>query len=154
MKRNILFSLLLVAMLSACTVRTRHVGGTYEPSLANNYVGLLSIEISEDVDDVLPHMARVCARYGGYKLGSAARSPSPVGLLGWGNTYWKYQCNGLAGSDASKPKFTGTASRAQIPKETAPTRTISIEEAKRKCSELGFKEGTDLFAECGLKLIK
>lgn len=156
MNQKIFISLLVTAFGTGCTVHTKHIGGTYEPSLTTNYTGILSIELSEDISDVMPHMIRICSTYGGLRPGSAVRVDSPVGWKGMGNTYWKYQCNGLGNREPQRYNYTNTTLPPSTPTPiSAPKKPlISVEEARQKCRDLGFKEGTDAFADCGLKLIK
>lgn len=143
-------------VLCACTIHTKHIGGTYEPSLATNYTGILSIELSEDLSDVLPTMKNICNSYDGFKLGSANRVESPVGWKGMGNTYWQYQCNGFANRNPQRFNQVdpNSSSISQPIKAPITKPAASVEQVRQTCRELGFKEGTEAFAECGLKLIR
>lgn len=140
----------LVLALTGCTVYTHHSGGTFRPNQGNNYQGLLVVEFSVDgYQAAEPYMIKECMPYGGFKKGSAYRSsaPKPYSTWGWniGNTYWNYSCNGLSESPLKKENFNAPA---------IPLNVDKVEDAKRKCNELGFKLGTEGFGKCVLQLSK
>jgi hypothetical protein len=144
-----LFTIFSIAIfLTGCAVHTRYSGGTFLPSLANNYEGLLTVELSDSYQTAEPYMVQACSSYGGLKQGSAQRTGAPPGFGGWnfGYTYWKYTCNGL-GQGNRQPSF---SPRQELPKSNS----ITIDEAKKKCTDLGLKPGVESFGKCVLQLTK
>jgi hypothetical protein len=146
--KKILTTFLVITFLNGCTVYTRHSGGTFLPSLANNYEGLLAVELSDSYQTVEPYMVQACSSYGGLKHGSAYKTGAPPGFGGWnfGYTYWKYSCNGRGQSKQQSP----TLPKQDVFKSNA----ISIDEAKKKCADLGLKPGVEAFGKCVLQLTK
>ena len=169
--------------LVGCTVYTKRSGGSYQPSASNNYEGLLVVEFSLDGYDAAEiHMIRECEPFGGFKRGSAHKTsaPPPYDKWGWnfGNTYWKYSCNGLkiATQKSSTPRFDcetklgSKASRNLVDQcvdahsknipflyptiENTPKSNLSFDSYKTKCTDLGFKPGTQEFGKCVLQLSK
>jgi hypothetical protein len=114
------------------------------PSSSNGYVGELAAFSGTGYPQVEQRAALNCSSYGGLKDKPwKSRPDNPLA----GTTYWKYQCNGMLAQSYSMP----SASPAQRP--PAPT-SLSIEQAKSKCIDLGFKQGTEQFGNCVLKFTK
>jgi hypothetical protein len=51
-------------------------------------------------------------------------------------------------------KMKALDNEASVSKSTASSNTASMEQAKGKCIELGFKAGTESFGQCVLKMAK
>jgi hypothetical protein len=144
------FIVLICLLVSSCTVRTKFIGGTYTPSLANNYEGLMFVELNDSYHVAEPYMLQECRPYGGLKQTSVQKTGAPPGFSGmnFGNTYWKYSCNGLSNSQNINIPVTSTIAPSYSPNK------ISLDEAKKKCSDLGLKAGTEGFGKCVLQLSK
>jgi hypothetical protein len=114
------------------------------PSSSNGYVGELAAFSGTGYPQVEQRAILNCSSYGGLKgQPTKSRPDNPLA----GTTYWKYQCNGMQAQSYSMP----TASPVQKPPVTT---SLPIEEAKSKCVELGFKQGTEQFGNCVLKFTK
>ena len=144
--KKILITFLVITFLNGCTVYTRYSGGTFLPSLANNYQGLLAVELSDSYQTAEPYMVEACSNYGGLKHGSAYKTGAPPGGWNFGYTYWKYSCNGRG-----QPNQQSLTSPKQ---EVFENNAISIDEAKKKCADLGLKPGVEAFGKCVLQLTK
>ncbi|MBU3598568.1 hypothetical protein [Polynucleobacter bastaniensis] len=112
------------------------------PSSSNGYVGELAAFSGTGYPQVEQRASQNCSSYGGLKgQPTKSRPDNPLA----GTTYWKYQCNGMQSYSAPP------ASPVQKPPVTT---LLSIEQAKSKCVDLGFKQGTEQFGNCVLKFTK
>lgn len=143
-KLSIAATFFISTILTACSVYDNPAQhqwyGTYNPSLSNGYTGLISYEPGADV---ISFMQNKCAPYGGLDHSSVrdGRAPKMVG-----NNFGfvkEYRCFG-------PPKTTQAPVSAPTIIHTQPT--LSVDEAKRKCSDLGLKPGTEVFGKCVLQL--
>ncbi len=129
--------------LTACSVYDNPAQhqwyGTYNPSVSNGYTGLISYEPGADITSF---MQNKCAPYGGLDHSSVrdGRAPKMVG-----NNFGfvkQYRCFG--------PPKVNQAPIAPTISNSQPA--LSIDDAKRKCSDLGLKTGTEVFGKCVLQL--
>jgi len=114
------------------------------PSSSNNYVGQLAAFPDAGYPQVEQRAAQNCSSYGGLK-GQPTKSRPDNPLVG--TTYWSYQCNGMQAPSYSVPPA------SPVQKPPVPT-SLSIEQAKSKCVDLGFKSGTEGFGKCVLQFTK
>jgi len=130
--------------LSACSVYDNPAQhqwyGTYNPSLSNGYTGLISYEPGADITSF---MQNKCAPYGGLDHSSVTdgRAPKMVG-----NNFGfvkQYRCFG-------PPKVNQPPISSPTVIHSQPT--LSIDNAKKKCLDLGLKPGTEVFGKCVLQL--
>jgi hypothetical protein len=172
-----IFTILLVSsslLVAGCTSYSTGAHGSYAPSYSNGFTGLIAWELEEQ-SEILRAMHLQCANYGGLNLSSVATAERPYNGKYFMN-YRSYRCNGINTSRPSTAPATFapqalpsnqpsvvsnplTSSEAdiQIDKKQKPILLQSenkIEEAKKKCLDLGFKSGTEKFGQCVLKLSK
>jgi hypothetical protein len=117
----------------------------------------VAVEMSSDLSTAYPSMQRACAMYGGLLPGSSKKVSAPPShpLWNFDHTYWSYQCQGPT-QRLSQPVNQNFPQSIRPTFDPLPTNSpkISPLQAREKCKELGFKEGTDALAECGLKLLR
>lgn len=154
--QRIFIALFLMLLLSGCTaVRTSMIAGTQSPSVNNQYQGVLYVEFGT-LSDARPVMQRECQYYGGLnEVSIINRTPPGVvaSINSMGGTYWFYKCNGVSIQNQIIPK---SNSETLSPRNDAPLvdNKITVEAARKKCSDLGFKAGTERFGECVLRLLR
>jgi len=143
--------------LSGCMVHTTPNGpyqaqhGVHLPGSSNGYSGKLA---AEPFTDPRSAMAQACRNYGGLDYQTVLKEESST--LGW--NFWSYKCN------AAKPTVFITQPSLIQSSPTSSSQTglsagfdgsgMSIEEAKSKCTDLGFKSATEKFGLCVLQLTK
>ncbi len=143
-------------LLFGCATHSNYIGGTYTPSLANNYTGLIARELFGGIPEDI--MASNCSPYGGLNRASITKSNAPPNwkLYALDHNYWIYRCNGVVQNNSQN-------SIPDVRRDVNPLRNseilnnqnkISVDEAKSKCKDLGFKEGTEKFSDCALKIIR
>lgn len=143
---KITFYIFIALVMSSCTVYDgafRHgMYGTYDPSLSNNYSGLIAYEPGADITSF---MQSKCAAYGGLDFSSVRDGTAPK-MLGNNLGFVKqYRCYG--------PQ-TKSNSPATFQQQNYSQPSITLDAAKKKCAELGLKPGTEPFGNCVLKLSK
>jgi hypothetical protein len=62
--------------------------------------------------------------------------------------YYEFSC------EKNIPKRSLETPKSQIPIAPAPSQPVELDVAKKKCSDLGFKSGTEEFGKCVLQLSK
>jgi len=144
-KARSLLLLIPISFLTGCTIFSNGMYGTYLPSPANGYRGLIAGELTTPtIDDMVP----MCQSYGGLDISSIREEPTDWKMTGY--YFRSYRCNG--------PSINAKPNREVIQPpaiNTPPLRnSISFEGAKSKCIDLGFKENTESFGKCVLQLTK
>ena len=106
--------------------------------------------LSTDTNEIERHAQKLCAPLNGLKSKPYLYSKTP--------TYDRYSfvCNGFP-----EPRFATEPSNIAPPQQTNNTYIQSpennknkLDEAKTKCTELGFKANTEGFGKCVLQLSK
>jgi hypothetical protein len=132
----------LVIFLTACGTIYTNQYRAYLPTQSNGFKGLIA---SDPLTDVTSKLMEICGSYGGLDFNSIRSVPSPA--TNFALSYREYSCNG---STIIKEKVIAPPP-AQKPLE--PTKqNVSIEDAKNKCIDLGFKKDTEAFGTCVIKL--
>jgi hypothetical protein len=139
----------MLLLLIACNagVAGRNLSpGTYKPSPQNGYKGLLSeAPLSENT---IVYMEQGCQSFGGLNYSSIKEVSRPPGGSCCFNTWKEWSCNGPSKAVTElKPEPQLTNRPLENPK-------ISLENAKSKCFDLGFKSETEGFGKCVLQLTK
>jgi len=118
---------------------------TYPPSPSNGYKGLIATDfVAPSTSD----MAAICQPFGGLDYSSIRDEPIPHWKL-TGVNYKSYRCHGPI---TQKPIIKNIAIPPTM--NTPIDNLLSIGDARGKCTDLGFKQGTDGFGTCVLKLSK
>jgi hypothetical protein len=105
-------------------------------------------------------MAENCAKYGGLKSWDYPRGWERGGGPTIGVMYQNYECHGLIINQSEPTAIKINSSRPQPHGQTSPKMgseidaRSNIESASKKCIDLGFKKGTELYGGCVLKLSK
>jgi len=133
--------------LTSCTTYSGYSSTyrTYPPSPSNGYIGLIATDF---VKPATSDMAAICQPFGGLDYSSIRDEPIPNWKLA-GVHYKSYRCNGPV-----TPKSTMQNIATPPTQNTQANNILSIGEAKDKCTDLGFIQGTELFGNCVLKLSK
>ena len=120
--------------------------GTYEPNSSTNYRGELLYDATLSLSKEAPIevMEKLCAPYGGLDLASVSHDGKKWDEI----TRYTYICN----KHKEIVPYT-TPTPPAIPAPTT-TPTVSIDDAKIQCEDIGFKAGTERFGECVLELNK
>ena len=125
-------------LLQACTgifIKDKH-----RPGPDANTVGIIEVsQVGGQFFNAKSSMESQCADFGGLNE-SSIKALSPRGFA----EYWSYQCNGL------KQKAIPT----QAPSQSNIENRVDVNSAKVKCTEIGFKSGTEGFGKCVLQLTK
>ena len=114
-----------------------------EPTSSNNYRGVLVEKSPVAAEALESRAAEICSSRGGLKISPRYTNTAPIG---W--KFYEFRCNGPA-PISSQPQ-----------QQIAPTPQtqnqvgMEIGEAKSKCTDLGFKTGTEAFGKCVLRLSK
>jgi hypothetical protein len=144
-----LLSLPLLILIQSCAtngIADHRTLGSYsmKPSSYNKYIGELSVNEVPPFRDVPYSELKDRAIQICYSLGGLKNEPYIYtdGVLGY--KVYRYQCNG--------PQYSNPASVTATPVVTKPS--VSIDEAKQQCKDLGFKPGTEKFGNCVLELSK
>ena len=112
-----------------------------EPTIGNGYRGVL-VEMSASSEGALLTRAHeICSNRGGLKEGPHYSHTVP---LGW--KFYNYRCAGF-----QMPTVQSIQPVMQQPNFVQPA---SMNAAKSKCEDLGFKAGTEAFGNCVLRLSK
>lgn len=147
--------LFLLVAVGGCAVYTDRIAGTYRPSLSTDYTGILAVEFGGGLGDATPYMFNLCRDYGGLNQSSVVEVASPMGLMGVGHTFWKYRCNGLSARFEQRSPIQQYAAPPQPNLNKNPGQSgLSPQQARERCKELGFKDGSDALADCALKLLR
>ena len=148
MKKYLLF-LPLALLIQACATNGiadyRTLGSqTNEPNSYNKYTGELSVNEVPPFRDVPYSELKDRAIQICYSLGGLKNEPyiHMDGVLGY--KVYRYQCNG------PQPINYAPAPVNNLP----PKQSVSIDQAKQQCKDLGFKLGTEKFGNCVLELTK
>jgi len=157
MLKKLIFFIVL-SLLQSCasiiTINKNH----QTPSVANEFKGIAVVDLWGNQSDVMPYANSACGKYGGVKAGSLVEVDRPRGL-GPDLRFWAYECNGpsLPRNDlrgAPLPEVPKPSPKAPTQKAPSSSKVFTVEEAKEKCSSLGFKPGTERFSECALELVQ
>lgn len=138
----------LMLGLTSCATHSGHSSTykTYPPSPLNGYRGLIATEfIAPSTSD----MAALCQSLGGLDYSSIREEETPSWKQA-GMNYRSYKCNGLVVAPRSNPQTVV----APVSINTPVNNALSMQAAKDKCADLGFKLGTEGFGSCVLKLSK
>lgn len=153
MKKAFKFLLLslILSFISGCAVyHGSSIFGTYDPSPLTGFEGKVMLE---PFSDPYPVMQSNCSGYGGLILSSIQNAEGKA----LGGIYKTYKC--YKSQEATvKPTFEvqpqNFAPKMQQPSPPSSINNNSLEKFKSLCKELGFKEGTEAFGNCVLKLSK
>ena len=167
--RLLIITFVPVFFIYGCASYSTGSYGTYAPSVANGFKGLIGWEVEED-SELLRVMQKHCAHYGGLNFSSIAPAERPPGGAYLTMKYRSYQCNGF---DFARPKIAPVAPVTYTPGEknnSPPSKNLielndvsppeslkvkpGLEDAKKKCIDLGFKPATEKFGQCVLRLSK
>jgi len=142
-----LILLLLSALISSCSVIDNGRYHTYRPSASNSFTGLIAGELS---DPPVSSMVANCSYFGGLDYSSIQSEETPSWKV-TGYVYKSYRC---LGPQKSIPQ--NASNQLSPPEEKSVPVSVkpSLEDAKLKCTELGFSSGTEGFGNCVLKLTK
>jgi len=121
------------------------------PSAANNYIGRFYMK--PDNTELAKNISQnQCSVYGGLLSGPYT---NPVYSI-LGESFYEFRCNGFSKfPDRNIPTPKGP--QLELPQPSIPARlenSIGINDAKLKCSDLGFNFGTEEFGNCVLRLSK
>ncbi len=117
-----------------------------EPTARSNYRGVLVEFSSATAEELMIRAAEICSVRGGLRSEPTYFSNN---VLGW--RFYNYQCNGPRPVQLLQPVQQQPIVRQPV---EALQSSVSLEQAKLKCTELGFKEGTEGFGKCVLQLSK
>jgi len=133
-------------LLQSCAVVNKaFIENRQKPGPDASNPGVIGISSpTGNLADVKPSMESNCSDWGGLRE-SSIQSIKPRGGLLF-TDYWIYNCNGLNSPQPKTP--------AIQPTQIYPNSKVDIETAKQKCTELGFKSGTEGFGKCVLQLSK
>jgi len=139
-----LLFLFTVLFLSACATQepdSAMCSRCISPSASNGYSAFFSVR-----NDAQPDLAAIaeksCAPFNGVKVKPWRKEH--YAIYDW----YAFQCNGFT---AVRPT-PAVESVVQQPKSNVVDFKLQIEDAKQKCTELGFKANTESFGKCVLKL--
>ena len=122
-----------------------------EPSASNGYIGDLIVDpitgTSITYDEIKQKASANCSSKGGLKDEPRQSSQGVLDKSGSLTGTWKYQCNGI--SQYSTP--VNNPPQVNVP---SSKQSVSIDQAKQQCKDLGFKVGTEKFGNCVLELAK
>jgi hypothetical protein len=147
-----------LACLKACAfVDTNTLIYDDSPNAGNGFRGYLQVTagFGESRSDMVRKAARVCERWGGLRLDSLRKisTEDMPGIVRFNDTFgvdfYEYYCNGFSRDSPSDAQIDNVPSRDELMRNEG-----SISEAKRKCVEIGFIDGTPEFSDCALKLLK
>lgn len=141
---NFLLFSLIILVVPGCAV--------YDvswPSPSNGLRGEVNVDPGVDP---YPHMQYQCSGYGGLIFSSVQQGRS----RGLGNfkTYQCYKAKETTVVPIHEPQPQYFAPRTQQPSPPSSINNNSLDQFKTICKELGFKEGTEAFGNCVLKLSK
>jgi hypothetical protein len=148
-----LISLIItVSFMGACAVvNTVFVEDRKKPGPDANMAGIIGTSRpGGNLDDVRQTMIDNCADWGGLRTASVQQIPKSWKGGKMFTDYWQYNCNGLMQNPQQSPMLLSTP---DVPKINN-NQNLSIDQAKEKCNELGFKSGTEVFGNCVLKVTK
>jgi len=132
----------LAILLTACGTIYTNQYRAYLPTQSNGFKGLIA---SDPLTDVTSKLMEICGNFGGLDFRSIRSVPSPA--TNFALSYKEYSCNGPT---IVKEKVIAPA---PVQKPFEPIRqNVSIEDAKNKCIDLGFKKDTEAFGTCVIKL--
>lgn len=148
---------LITILISGCSaiapLRDHNSFGEYakEPLADNNYIGDLMVDPLTGGDityaDIKQRALSNCSNKGGLKkepyIFTKGIFSSDKTFAGW----WKYQCNGIQ-------EYVVPVNNLPQPINLPPKPSVSIDQAKQQCKDLGFKPGTEKFGNCVLELNK
>jgi hypothetical protein len=147
-----------LACLQACaTVDTNTMIYDDSPNPGNGYRGYLQVILGfgESRSDMVRKAARACEGWGGLRLDSLRKisTEDMTGIVRFNDTFgmdfYEYYCNGFNRDAPSDAQIDNVPSQDELMRNEG-----SISEAKRKCVEIGFIDGTPEFSDCALKLLK
>jgi len=147
MRRSVLVTLFV--FVSGCAVYDDRIAGTFRPSPANGFKGVIHVELGGGIERARPFMMRNCAPYGGLRE-SSVKVTSADSFQGRLNaltgTDWAYECNGPQPLPVTQPARPGPPPAISTP--VAPPVRVSVQQASERCLDLGFKKGTDELLGC------
>jgi hypothetical protein len=149
-----------------------------EPTKENNFTGLLTETTQSSPQALEKRAIQICSSRGG--IFSNPKFSHDHEFYGW--KIYRYQCNGMNAIVNNNPPPTDILSQEIKNKVVEPTLststnnlskdippnqdlnrknesqvsddTVSVVDAKNKCKQLGFKEKTEKFGSCVLRLSK
>jgi hypothetical protein len=147
---RLIFLIPTVCLLGACAVvNTVFIEDRKKPGPDANMAGIIGTSRpGGNLDDVRQSMIDNCADWGGLRTTSVQQISKSWKGGKMFTDYWQYNCNGLTQNSQENP---APLLMPNIPKGN---QNLSIEQSKEKCSELGFKAGTEAFGNCILKITK
>jgi len=150
MRATIIFLSLLVSACGTSGIADHRTFGindrvVREPKAENNYNGTLVDQSSSSQSALNARATEICTRFGGIKEYPKYGSTAPIGWI-----FYHYRCNGF-------PPSTVVTKEESLPQNKEPEKIstgLNLEDARKKCQELGFETGTEAFGKCVLKLSK
>jgi len=159
-----LIALLATLMAPACGgYRISGIPGTYLPSVNSSLEGSFSMTPGQNFEEAKSAIRNACSDLGGLDENSISQyTPEHVVINLGGSSWFRYKCVGKSTnknydrSESNKNKYDSSIVNKTQPSSdyTPSTSTISIEDAKKKCLEIGFKNATEGFGKCVLQLTK
>lgn len=142
----------ITLMASACAVYDGPAYhswyGTYNPSVANGYKGLIAYEPGADY---VAFMIKQCSPYGGLD-NSSIRDGRAEKMIGNNLGFVKeYRCRGLTERAIERGQVLPAVGSNKT-SDDGPVSSENLKAARKKCADLGLKPGTEKFGECVLKL--
>jgi hypothetical protein len=129
--------------------------GVKHPSPLNGFTGGVFIE--PFASDYIELMQMRCNSYGGLDFSSQ----TTVHQSALGEKVIQYKCNAANTKTIDAPPQRSISIRPNVSVEKsppssipAPTTSFSLDESVKKCTDLGFKTGTEGFGKCVLQLSK
>jgi hypothetical protein len=148
MRTTVIFLSLLVSACGTSGIadhRTFGIDYLRGPKAENNYNGTLMDQSSSSQSALNARATEICTRFGGINEYPKYRSTAPTGWI-----FYYYRCNGFPPSPA-------VTKEVSLPQNKEPEKIsigLNLEDARKKCQELGFETGTEAFGKCVLKLSK
>ncbi len=118
-------------------MKTNGLPGLYEPSLSNNFSGLLVTDGFADPEIIRVRARQLCDLYGGLNESSLKKVPPPSHVvinLG-GSEWYEYACQGLNNIHVK-------------PSQPIEKNGTDISEIKKKCKDIGFVEYSEKYNNC------
>lgn len=146
--KNLWSMLFAVVILTGCATQEPEsvmCSRCITPSAANSYSAFFSVR-TDTQPDLAAIASRSCARFNGVKVHPYVKEH--YALYDW----YSFQCNGY---EAKKTPVVQAAKQEVMQQQpnTEESKTI-LDDAKKKCVDLGFKVGTEGFGKCVLRLSK
>lgn len=149
----------IVILISSCASVIEPNAGIFDcdshcevPSVSNGFFGkfVLRWDAKNDLSIANKIAQKYCTGSNGVKSGPNVYVQYPNWVT------YQFQCNGFSVPTNNSVANTQPISSKNIPEKSKSNslNLSEIDEIKSKCADLGFKEGTEGFGKCVLKLTK